>query len=145
MATATPTENEELDDRIIEDVISRGELDLVDDLFANDYVMHNPDLPEEIHGPEAFKEYVRMERSAFPDLTCSAEARVIEGNTVATRFTNRGTHEGEFMGIDPTGSEVTVSGIVINRYDNGKLVETHVVGDSLGLLQQLGVVELPGE
>jgi predicted ester cyclase len=100
---ATEMENTDRVDRVIEEAFNRGELDVIDDVMASDYVCYEPSVSEEILGPEGFKEYVQMHRTAFPDLTLSLEDRVVEGDKIADRFTSRGTHEGEFRGIAPHG------------------------------------------
>lgn len=145
MATTTPTENEELTDRIIEESINRGELDVIDELVGSNYVLRDPGFPETVRGPEGFKQQIQMEREAFPDLTVRVDDRVAEGDKVVTRFTIRGTHEGEFLGIAPTGNNIEVNGFVIDRFASGKLVESDHLLNSLGIMHQLGVITLPGE
>lgn len=129
----------------IERIWNEGELSFVDELYADDYVLHDPSLPEEVHGPEGYKSYVRELREAFPDLTVSDDAMITEGDTVAIRYSWRGTHEGEFMGIEPTGKRVEGTGMVFVRFEDGKVREDWIIDDSLGLLRQLGVIESPGE
>jgi predicted ester cyclase len=77
---------------------------------------------------------------AFPDFHITVDEMIAEGDKVAARWTATLTHEGEFMGIPPTGVQATISGMVIYRFADGKIVEIWHIGDSLGLLQQLGVV-----
>ncbi len=85
-----------------------------------------------------------MFRNAFPDLHFTVEDMLAEGDRVASRYTARGTHRGELMGLPPTGRQVTEVGIVISRLAEGKLVEDWHSPDNLGLMQQLGVVTFPG-
>ncbi len=85
-----------------------------------------------------------MFRSAFPDLHFTVEDMIAEGDKVASRYTARGTHRGELMGLPPTGRGVTEVGIMISRLAEGKLVEDWHSPDNLGLIQQLGVVTFPG-
>jgi predicted ester cyclase len=85
-----------------------------------------------------------MFRKAFPDGAETIEEQIGEGDRVATRTTYRGTHTGELMGIPPTGKEVVLTGMIINRLMNGKIRERRVLFDQFGLLQQLGVVPMPG-
>lgn len=122
-----------------------GDLSYVDDHFAADYVLHDPSHPSDIEGPEGFKEYVKGYRSAFSDLEVTASDVIVEGERVALRYHVSGTHDGELMGIPPTGKTVEVSGMAMLRFENGKRKEDWFQDDVLGLLQQLGVVELPGE
>ena len=77
---------------------------------------------------------------AFPDLHLTVEDMIAEGDKVVTRFTSRGTQTGAFMGIPPTGKQVTVSSIVIARIADGKIVEEWGLDDQMGMLQQLGVI-----
>ena len=94
---------------------------------------------------EQYKQLVTMYFSAFPDLHLTIEDQIAEGDKVVTRWTARGTHQGPFMGIPPTGKRAVVTGIAIDRFANGKFVENWNNGDDLGLLQQLGVVPVPGQ
>jgi predicted ester cyclase len=86
-----------------------------------------------------------MYLTAFPDLHFTIEDIIAEGDTVVVRQTARGTHQGDLMGIPPTGKQVSGTGITITRVVNGKAVEDWFNGDDLGLLQQLGVVPVPGQ
>ena len=86
-----------------------------------------------------------MYRTAFPDLHFTVEDQIAEGDMVANRVTARGTHQGEFMGIAPTGKQVTVTGITIDRIAGDKLEESWASWDFLGLMQQLGAIPEPGE
>jgi steroid delta-isomerase-like uncharacterized protein len=133
-------ENKALARRVIEQMFNEGNLDVADELLALDYVDHDPSLPEDVHGPEGFKQYVGMYRAAFPDLHVQIEDQLAEGDRVATRWTGTGTHDGELAGIAPTGKRVTVPGMEIVRIANGKLVEGWEGYDSGTLMQQLGVM-----
>ncbi len=118
---------------------------MVDELFASDYVLHDPGVPEgELRGPEAFKDqWVSMFRTAFPDLQITIEDQIAEGDKVASRYTSRGTHQGELMGIPATGKRVEVTGTIISRFAEGKIVEEWNNFDVMGMMQQLGVVSPP--
>ena len=142
---STRTENTKRVDRIIEEAWNNGNLEVIDELVANDYELHVPNAPNEFHGPEGFKDFIRMFRTAFPDLTLSVEDRVVEGDKIADRITARGTHEGEFMGIEPTGRQIETPSMVIHHLEDGTVVADNGLLDNLGLLQQLGVVEPPTE
>jgi steroid delta-isomerase-like uncharacterized protein len=121
-----------------------GNVGVIDELVGADYVGHDPAMPEQ-HGLEGVKEFVATYLSAFPDGRITVDEQLAEGDLVATRWTGRGTQQGELMGIPPTGKQVTVSGITISRVENGKVVEEWSNWDTLGMLQQLGVVpELAG-
>lgn len=130
--------------RFFGEVWGEGKLDLVDELFAPGYVGH-PSGPEEtVRGPGGVKEFIGRLREGVPDLTMTLEDEVADGDKVVTRWTARGTHDGELMGIDPTGRTATVTGITILRFDDGgQIVEGWTNWDMLGMLQQLGVAPQP--
>jgi predicted ester cyclase len=139
-------ENKAILRRVTDEVFSQGNLDLVDELFAADYVLHDPGIPGgELRGPEDFKQrWVSMFRTAFPDLQLSVEDQVAEGDKVVTRYVGRGTHRGELMGIAPTGMEVSVGGSIISRVSGDRIEEEWNNFDALGMMQQLGAVPGPG-
>jgi steroid delta-isomerase-like uncharacterized protein len=118
----------------------KGSLDVVDELTASNYIGHDPASPEPLRGPEGVKEFISTYRAAFPDARITVEQQLAEGDLVATRWSGRGTHEGELMGISPTGKQVTVSGLTISRLEGGKIVEEFQNWDTLGMMQQLGAV-----
>jgi steroid delta-isomerase-like uncharacterized protein len=138
-------ENKALARRVLEEMFNKGNLDLADEVFAPDYVDHDPAMPEDIRGPEGFKEYVSIFRTAFPDLHIEIEDQVAEGDKVVTRWTGTGTHEGDLMGIAPTGNKVTLPGMEIVRISGGKLAEGWEGYDSMVLMEQLGVMPSPEE
>jgi steroid delta-isomerase-like uncharacterized protein len=138
-------ENKALARRFIEEAFNQGNLDVIDETTSSEWVHHDPAMPEEGHGPEGAKQFVQMYRSAFPDTHITIEDQVAEGDKVVTRWTARGTHEGELMGITPTGNRVEITGITIDRIEGGKTVETWDHYDALGMMQQLGVMEQPSE
>ncbi|ELZ82581.1 hypothetical protein C453_15888 [Haloferax elongans ATCC BAA-1513] len=144
MAT-TEAEKKDVVHRLHSEIWSEGDLDLVDEIVAADYVEHNPTVPHDARGPDDYKESVQMFRAAFPDLTLTEEDTIVEGDKVVSRVTLRGTHEGAFMGIEPTGVEVESEGIVINRIVDNQLVESWPLADMMGVMQQLGVVESPAD
>jgi len=116
-----------------------GNLGVIDELVAPDYVGHDPAQPD-MQGPAGIKEFITGYLAGFPDGRITIDGQFAEGDMVATRWTGRGTHKGELMGIPPTGKQVTVSGITISQVKNGKVVEEWSNWDTLGMLQQLGVV-----
>ncbi|MGH2735772.1 MAG: ester cyclase [Actinomycetota bacterium] len=125
--------------RFFDEVFSEGKLDLVDELFATDYVGHPSESEEATRGPEGVKEYVAGLRGAASDLTVTVEDQVAEGDKVVTRWMAQGTHDGELMGIAPTGRTAVVAGITIQRLRDGKVVEGWTNWDLMGMLRQLGV------
>ena len=126
--------------RQVLDIFNTGELDAADDLIAADFVGHDPALPEPLRGVDAFKMQVAGYRAAFSDLQFTVEEQVAEGDRVVTRWTATGTHDGDLLGIAPTGTMGTTTGISINRVADGKVAEDWTNWDALGLMQQLGAV-----
>jgi len=118
----------------------KGNLEVIDELIATQYIGHDPASPEPLRGPKGVKEFVAIYRTAFPDARVTVEQQLAEGNLVATRWSGRGTHEGELLGVEPTGKRVTVSGLTISKLENGKIVEEFQNWDTFGLMQQLGAV-----
>lgn len=118
-----------------------GELDAFDEIMAPDAANHDPQdpFPSET-GPEGAKKTAAAYREAFPDLAFTVEHQVAEGDFVVTRWTARGTHEGDLMGIPGTGKESTVTGISIDRFEGGRIVEGWTNWDTLGMMQALGLV-----
>ena len=135
-------ENKAIVRREIEEVFSaQGNLDVADEIFAPEYVGY----PEDVRGPEGAKETAKMYRNAFPDVQLSIEDQVAEGDKVVTRWIGRGTHQGELMGVAPTGNQVRVDGMTISRIEDGKIVEEWEIYDALGMMQQLGAIPSPEE
>jgi len=139
-AEAVSKENKTLARRVLEEVFSAGNLDVVDEIVSEDHVHHDPAMPEEGHGREHLKEFASMYRSAFPDVHMQIEDQLAEGDRVATRWVASGTHEGDLMGISPTGNRVTVVGMTIDRIADGQIAETWDNYDALGMMQQVGAI-----
>lgn len=139
MEVTEQNENERTVTRFTTKVWNEGDLDALTDLAASDIAAHIPGVPE-VQGREAYGEAVQLYRSAFPDFSVELVDTIAADDTVVVRYTVRGTHEGELMGVAPTGSKVEVPGIAILRFEGGKVVEEWNQGDMLGLLQQIGAV-----
>ena len=135
----TTEANKALIRRIVEEIENRDNLALIDELVAPNFVNHTPapGLPPDREG---IKQLLSMFRAAFPDGSMTIEDMIAEGDKVVSRKTYRGTHQGEFLGIPPTGRHVSVGLIDIMRIVDGKVVEHWRVGDDLSMLQQLGVL-----
>lgn len=121
----------------IEEVINQGRLERADDLVIEDFVELDP-LPGQAQGREGLKEVIRQIRSAFPDIRWTVDEMVAEGDKVFSRFTWSGTHEGAFLGVPATGRRITVKGMVIDRLVSGKMADSRILMDTLGMMQQLG-------
>jgi predicted ester cyclase len=135
-------ENKAIVRRGIEEIWNKKTPALIDEIFATSCVLHNPDGV--LHGPSGFRQIYSTYVTAFPDLHFTIEDIVAEGDKVVTCYTARGTHQGDLRGIAPTGKQVTVMGMVIDRFAGGKLVESRAVWDTLSFMQQLGVVSTSG-
>lgn len=129
-------------ERHTEEVWNQGNLDAVETYIADDYVEHDPSVHDRLRGPAAYRRNVETFRSAFPDLEVTIEDAVVEGDTIAMRQRFRGTHEGEFMDLAPTGREVDATSFVFCRVVGDEIAETWVETDMLDVLGQLGV-EVP--
>jgi steroid delta-isomerase-like uncharacterized protein len=116
--------------------IDKGHTDVVDELYADSHRFHQPgSAPLD---KAARKQLLLMFRDVFPDSAHTIEDMVAEGDRVVTRFTFRGTHKGELMGLAATGKQIAVDGMVIDRLSSGKIVEEWVIFDTMGMMQQLG-------
>ena len=129
--------------RVWEEAFGKGNLEVIDELFAPGYSFKSP-LGIDIKGAEGFKQNLAMMRSAFPDMNISIDDMLAVDEKVVTRFTMKGTFTGEMMSIPPTGKDISVSGIVITRWENGKEVQAWESIDTLGWYQQLGITPPTG-
>jgi steroid delta-isomerase-like uncharacterized protein len=124
-----------------EEIVNKHNPEAIDEFYAPDFVWHEPD--QDIQGYEQAKQFVSMYFGAFPDINVTVEDVIAEGEKAVTRWTMRGTHRGELMGIAPTDKQIELKGITIHRIEGGKIVEEWERYDNLGVMQQLGVVEQP--
>jgi steroid delta-isomerase-like uncharacterized protein len=134
-------EPKQISRQIIEEVFNDGRLDLVDEIVTANFIGHDPALPQETSGPAGLKELVAGYRDAFPDIKITIDDQIAEGDRVVTRWTARGTHKGDLWGIGATGKEATITGTTTDKIENGHLVESWSNWDTMGLMQQLGVIE----
>ncbi len=128
--------------RVAEEVWNKGNLKALDEIFAPGAPNHNPNVAT-APGPEGLKQVVSLYRSAFPDIRFTIEQEIAEGDFVVQHITATGTQRGDLPGIPATGKGATVTGMIINRFKDGKIAEGWAIFDQLGLLQQLGVVPTP--
>lgn len=133
----TPEENKQLARRIPQEVVNQGQIDLLDDLLAKDFVGH---YRGRRYDREAFKQYIAARKEAFPDLSVTVEHIVAEENMVAQHVTIQGTHEGGYKGAEPTETEIDVSNMVFSRIEAGKIIERWRVLDELGRLEDIGLL-----
>ena len=133
-------ENKALARRWADDLMNQRNVDVAEEIYASDFVGHGPTMPEDVRGVEGRKEFYGMYLIAFPDAQITIEDQVAEGDAVATRWTGRGTHQGELMGVPPSGNRVEVAGITISRIEGGKIVEEWDNYDALGMMQGIGAI-----
>ena len=125
--------------RLYGDVWNKRKLEVVSDLFSPSHALRDNNFNGSSVGPEAYKIQVALYLAAFPDLRFEIEDTVAEKDKFVASWTVTGTHKGEFMGIRPTHRKVTFEGITIHYLANGKIIDSNVSWDSLGLMRQLGV------
>jgi steroid delta-isomerase-like uncharacterized protein len=125
--------------RFLEEVINQGRLEQANEIVAEDFVELDP-LPGQRQGREGLKEVIGMLRAAFPDMHWVVDEMIAEGEKVVTRFTWTGTQQGTFMGIPATGRSVVVKGVVIDRIVGGMMTDSRILMDTMGMMQQLGVI-----
>jgi steroid delta-isomerase-like uncharacterized protein len=137
--------NKKIVRRYFEEVLTAGNLALIEELIAPNYVSHYPAGYELGGGPEDVRQIVTSVRGAFPDVHFTVEDLIAEGEKVVCRWTFQGVQEADFMGIPATGRKATVMGIAVYRVVGGQIAEAWFTWDALGLMRQLGVEPLPVE
>jgi steroid delta-isomerase-like uncharacterized protein len=136
------TSNQLLCHFMIEKVFNEGELDLLDSLVAPDAINHDLEMfgPSVSRGPEAVRQFIRMFRTAFPDLRVTVIDQLCADNRVATRWKMEGTQSHRLMGIEASHRFMSINGIRIDRIERGKIAETWNQWDTMGMLRQLGAL-----
>ena len=132
--------NKAIAQRYLEEVFTKGNLAVVDEIAAINFVSHDPAAGGEIHGIEGFKQFVKAAHTIFPDLAFTIEDMVAEGNRVAVRWTMQSLHEGEGLGLPATDRPVTVAGSNFFHIVDGKIEEDWVTLDTLRLVNDLGLL-----
>ncbi len=130
-------ESKQLIRRFYTEVVNGGDYSNLDSFIATDYVDHN--AAEGGRGPQVVRMHLEAIRMTLPDFTIQIEDILAEGDYVITRVTGRGTHLGEWMGIRPTGREVRLKGINIDRVERGRIAEHWGEADTISMLVQMGV------
>jgi predicted ester cyclase len=147
MPSTGPTDLADASRRIFEQSFNEGNFTLGDQLIAPDAVNHDPAEPPNfsgLRGPELLKRTASMYRAAFPDVRVVVDDVIATGEKVVLRWHSEGTHRGELVGLAPTGQRATVTGISIDQWRDGKVVESWSEWDNLGLARQLGAAPPPG-
>jgi steroid delta-isomerase-like uncharacterized protein len=137
-------ENKQFMNSFIEEVINRQNLDAIDEMVSENFIEHIP-FPGQGPGREGLKFAIGSMLTGFPDMNWTMHEQIAEDEKVVSRFVWGGTHKGEFMGIPPTNKKVEVWGVVIDVVRDGLFSESRIIMDTIGLLQQLGVMPKPNE
>jgi predicted ester cyclase len=133
--------------QLIQESFNQGNFALADELVAPSAVDHDPATAAQmrgLRGPELLKRTAGLYRAAFPDVRISVDDVIVAGDKVVLRWHSEGTHRGELAGLAPTGARGSVTGISINQWKDGKIVETWTEWDNLGLARQLGAAPPEG-
>ncbi len=126
----------------VEETINQGRIDSAERFVWEDVVEQVP-FPGQGPGVEGLKDVLRGFRAGFPDIHFAIEEQIAEGDKVLSRFEWTGTHRGEFLGVPATGRPVKVWGMVVDRLVDGRIKETRIIMDALGLMMQLGAIPPP--
>jgi predicted ester cyclase len=130
--------------RFFEDMLGNANWKLADEILAPDIVMHHPSSPQPVAGVKNVVGFLGAFRAGFPNMSMKVEFAFGEGDMVAVRWRMSGIQTAELFGIPPSGKPVSVAGISLLRFSNGKVVEDWVSEDTLGLMQQIGVIPAMG-
>jgi steroid delta-isomerase-like uncharacterized protein len=137
-------ENKDKMRHFLEEGFGQGKVEVVDEVLHSDFVCWDPNSDTgEIRGAQTIKGEIEYFRNAVPDLTYTVEDQIAEGDRVVTRYTTRGTHQGEFFGVAGTGKPIEMTGISIDRFEEGRLVEEWPEYDLLGAMRQVGAIPDP--
>ena len=131
-------ENKAIVRRLIEDTWNKKNRSLIDEVIAPDYVGHNPG--GDLHGLDGARQLYDIYTTGFPDFNLAIEELMAEGDSVTVRWTFSGTHEGDLMGVPPSGNQVSVNAFGTFRITGGKIAEDHLLWDTLSLMQQVGAI-----
>ncbi|AHG02021.1 hypothetical protein HALLA_01595 (plasmid) [Halostagnicola larsenii XH-48] len=133
--------NRQVIERLYEDVWNGKNPNTAEELVHDAYVIHDRELADKLQGPELYNALASSTRELFSDLTFTIEDVVAADDEVALRWTMVGTHDGPLFGVEPTGEQVELTAIEINRFEDGQLIETWTQSDQLGLMEQVGAVQ----
>ena len=134
-------DSKHLMERFVEFINTASEK-LAHELISPKAIFHVPGRPEPVTGPAGYLEIIGMMRGGFPDIQWTLEETITEGSNVAARFTMRGTHQGSFFGVPPTGKKIAVQAMNFYHWSNGQIVGERGQPDLLGLLQQIGAAPM---
>ena len=138
MSTQAINANKKLARQLNRKIWNDKDASFIEEVVSTNCVMHVGD--REFRGPDGYRQFFEAYTGAFPDLSIQIDDLIAEGDVVVTSYTARGQHTGPLMGIDPTGKQVTVQGVNVGRYQDGKLVESKNLFNEMSLLQQVGAI-----
>ena len=130
--------------RLYEEAWNSRRLEVVSEIISPSHALHAPNISGSSMGPEAYKRQLSLFLAGYPDLRITLEDTIAEKDKVVASWSISGTHKGNFMGVPPTNKKVSVYGITIHHIANGKIMDSFSNWDVLGMMQQLGVVSVPG-
>lgn len=139
----TTESNKTLIRKWIDEGWNKGNAAIIDEVYATNFVQHDPGSPLPVNSAETFKLYFGGYQQALPDLRFTIDDLVAEGDKVLWRFTATGTHGGPLMGIPATGKQAAVTGMALFRIADNRIAEAWINFDALGLLQQIGAIPVP--
>jgi steroid delta-isomerase-like uncharacterized protein len=142
-AIMSTDQNKTVARRIVDEAWNKHNPAILDQLFSNDAVVHDPQNPTITKGPQGAKSTLAIYLRAFPDMKISIEREIADGDYVVQHLLATGTNTGEFNGMPATGKKTNTIGVMTSKIKDGKVVEAWSLFDSLGLMQQLGVIPAP--
>ena len=131
--------------RLYEEVWNNRKLQLAGEIISPSHALHGPNFSGSAIGPEAYGRQIALFLAGFPDLHFSVEDTVVENEKVVACWNISGTHKGEFMGVPATGKNISIDGMTIHHIAAGKIMDSYSNWDALGVMQQFGVVTIPGQ
>ena|SRR5437879_6876083 len=140
-----PFDNKAIILGLYEEVWNERKLEVVREIISPSHALHAPNISGSSIGPEAYKNQVVRFLAGYPDLRFTVEDTVVEKDKVVACWTLSGTHKGDFMGIPATNRKVSVDGMTIHHVADGKIMDSYSNWDALGMMQQLGVIPVPGQ
>lgn len=129
--------------RLVSEGYNKNNLQLLDEIVAKDAINHDPSQPNLGRGPEGARVSMRGYLTAFPDAKVTIEREIAEGDYVVQHLSTSGTHSGPLGPMPATGKQTSVTGVIISKFENGKVVETWSLWDLLSLMKQIGAVPTP--
>jgi steroid delta-isomerase-like uncharacterized protein len=141
----TPEVNKQVVQRFMEECWNQGNLNKASEFLTDQIRFHDPVFPNLNPGIQNIKTHIEVCRRAFPDLKFTIDDTIAERNEVVLHWSARGTHKGQFLGMQPTNRKVTIDGTSIYRLEGSKIAESHANWNLASMMAQLGVLEVPKE